>query len=424
MTAIDTPYNLGPDPAPVHLSWSKTWSDLLHMAWPIMLGAGAMALLHTGQASLLGHVPDTRPLYLLSMLQPWYLLFFAFLEALAITAQVFSARSCKAWPKGGIKVAVLLLSLLSLAITAGLLWCVRESDWLLIHYFKVLDEATLAVLPAYILTLAPFALFEILNGTMRGQGRTLPGLIVLGIAVVINLGVTYYLLHAVGMGIEALFYGNLVSGGAATLLMAGVVLFWLDGSGPAPLLPSVIRAATLLAVVGAPVFLSMVVGFFSSTVLFGRMAEFGSEHASGFLLATRLRFFMLIPATALATSLAVLLNQDNEADGGGAHHMARLLQSATGLLVFYAVLVAALYAAQPFLIAALAEDQQVRTAADAMLTLLLPTYIIVAFVVFCHVVMENLGRGGRVLFWTLLLEGPPAGRCCDTPPTSTAQCGC
>jgi hypothetical protein len=35
---------------------------------------------------------------------------------------------------------------------------------------------------------------------------------------------------------------------------------------------------------------------------------------------------------------------------------------------------------------------------------LLPSYVLVAFVVFSHVILENLGRGIRVFVWTVILE--------------------
>lgn len=402
MTALDTSLESGTSQAGAAPRFMATFLQLAAMSWPIMLGAAIMALLHTGQAGLLGNIEDRQPLYLLSMLQPWYLLFFAFLEALAITGQVFSAKSKSLWPKGGLKIAVLVLSILALAILGALLVAVDLGGDLLVSRFGLLDEPTFAVLPRYLLTLSPFLLFEIFNGSLRGQGRTMPGFAVLSAAVAINLGAAWYLLNTYELGIEALFAANLLSGAFAALLIIVIFLFQMRGAGAAPLVPSVIRTATLLLVVGAPVFFSMVVSFFSSTVLFDRMAEFGQEQAAGFLLSVRFRFFLLIPATALATSLAVIVNQVQ--NGSGALRSVLLSQGCAAVLAIYGILVALLYAAYPQLVALMAEAPEIREAANAMLRLLLPTYLLVAFVVFSHVILENLGRGIRVLGWSLLLE--------------------
>lgn len=403
MTAFDTSFAPPIDGRPASApSLANTFMKLATMSWPIMLGAMVMALLHAGQAALLGNIDDTQPLYLISMLQPWYLLFFAFLEALAITGQVFSAKSKFMWPKGGLKIAVVFLSILGLCLLGALLSALQALQGLLVITFTLIDQATFDVLPLYLLTLLPFILFEILNGALRGQGRTLQGFVVLAMAVVVNLGLTYYLLTEKAMGIDALFIGNLVSGLLAAVLISIVFLVEMRGAEKAQLVLSLIRAGTLLAVVGAPVFFSMVVSFLSSSVLFDRMDEFGQEQAVGFLLTVRFRFFLLIPATALATALAVLVNQ---AEGDAPEvRTARLTHGVVTLLALYALLIAGLYIGYEPLVALMVEAPEIRLAADALLRFLLPTYILVAFVVFSHIILENLGRGTRAFAWTVVLE--------------------
>lgn len=402
MTAIDTSFDTGHSTPPLSPTFLQTFQHMASLSWPIMLGAMIMALLHTGQAGLLGHIADRQPLFLLSMLQPWYLLFFAFLEAVAITGQVFSAKSATRWPKGGVKIAVVVLSLLGALLLGGLLGGLHLGETLLTTGYGLIDPAVMAVLPKYLLTLAPFIVFEILNGALRGQGRSFPGFAVLAIAVAINLGLGWYLLTAKGMGIEALFLANLVSGGAATVLLAVVFLVQMRGAGRAPLVPSIIRIATLLGVVGLPVFFSMLVSFVSSSVMFEKMGSFGADQATSFLLAVRMRFFLLIPATALATALAVLVNQaESEAP---AVRTARLGQGVTVMVLLYIGLVSGLYVAHRPLIDLLVAAPEIQQSASAMVRFLLPSYVLVAFVVFSHVILENLGRGIRVFVWTVILE--------------------
>jgi Na+-driven multidrug efflux pump len=74
------------------------------------------------------------------------------------------------------------------------------------------------------------------------------------------------------------------------------------------------------------------------------------------------------------------------------------------MVTLYLVLVASLYMVQGPIIELLVAAPEIRQSASDMLRLLLPSYVLVAFVVFSHVILENLGRGIRVFVWTVALE--------------------
>lgn len=387
--------------------FGTTVSRIAAMAWPIMLGSLAMAILHMGQIALLGNHADKQPLLLLSLLMPFFLLFAAFLEAVAVTAQVFSARSRRDWPGRNVLDATLVLAVTGLVIVillAGAAEAWRRFGGMELPFVR---GEVLEVLGPYLLSLAPLVAFETANGALRGQGRTLPGFVLLSAAVVINLGLCYAFVFELGLGFDGVLLANLASALAVAPVTLVILARGLRGRERGPLGQALARTGMLLGVVGAPVFLSLVVSFFSSAVVVDLVAGFGSDYVSGFLIVARLRFFFLIPAIALATALAVLVNQEG---GGGPsrHRRALLSQGAAAVVLAYAALTAILYFAREPIVGVIAADAALRDATLAVLLVLLPSFFLVGVVVAAQVVLENLGRGVRVLIWTLLLE---AGAC-------------
>lgn len=383
--------------------FGQTVSRMLGLAWPIMLGSIAMAALHLGQIALLGNHADGQPLLLLSLLMPFFLLLMAFLEAVAVTAQVFSARSRRDWPGRNVLDATLVLALLGLAIV-GLLAGGAQA-WRLYGDFEIpfVSAEVLAVLPAYLFSLAPLILFETANGALRGQGRTVPGFVMLGLMVPLNLALCYFFVFEHGLGFEGVLLANF----ASSLLVAPAALLVLGrglrGRERGPFVQALARSGLLLGIVGVPVFLSLAVSVLSSAVIVDLVAAFGPEQVSGFLIVARLRFFFLIPAIAFATALAVMVNQEHQSDDTSGRR-ALLRQGAGFVVLVYAVLTVALGLAHQPLVAALAADAGLRAATTTILVVLLPSFFLVGVVVAAQIVLENLGRGVRVMIWTALLE--------------------
>nr|WP_316654784.1 MATE family efflux transporter [uncultured Gellertiella sp.] len=396
-------------PALERASFVPAFKRILSMSWPIMLGALSMSALNLGQIGFLGNIADPKPLYSMSILQPYYLLLFAFLEALAITSQVFSARSQKAWKRGNIRLACLFLSVVGIAISCGLALLSHVVLPLLQSTWLIADSDAAPLLTPYLLSLAPFVVFEIFNGSLRGEGKTLPGFIILFLAVGANLGITGILVFQKDYGLDGLFIANGVTGTAAALAAAIALFASTKGAEKGPLVQAVMRMGTLLAVVGAPVFLSLVVSFVSSTILIDKVAGFGGQYAAGFVIIVRLRYFFLIPAIAMATSMAVLVNQHFDETDEGKNRRATLINGLLSISLIYLVLTALIFAVRVPLISLIVGNVATRDAAISILNYLLPSFFMVGLVASFQIVLENLGRGARVLFWTLFLEAATSG---------------
>lgn len=390
-----------PRDAPV---FGETFRSMSRICWPIMLGALAMALLNIGQISLLGHHPDTGPLYVMSLLQPAYLLFFAFLEAVSITAQVFSARSRNKWPAGNVMAMSTFLAFfgggVGLAVVGGLylLGTTLEID------IALLTPEMLKALPIFVLSLLPLLAFEVFNGALRGQGKPLVGFIILSLSVCLNIGLAYKFMMIDQMGLESIFYANAISGTLAFILMYAAATVHFRGATRGPLIPALTRMGTLLGVVGVPVFASLMIAMASSAVLFNQLAGFGPEYAAGFLIVFRTRFFFLIPAVALATSIAILVNQQ-AGQKSAAYRKAMLTQGIAIVVGFYTIATAALFLAIGPITQVMAADLAVQNAAALVFTFLIPGFLVIGVAVAFQIILENLDRGVRVMIWMLLLEG-------------------
>ena len=378
---------------------------VLRLAGPILLSSLLMALLNLGQVALLGHAADPRTLYLLSRLQPYTLIFFAVVECLAVTCQVFSARSRARWPRGRVPDATAMLAGAGLCAVAGVAWLVARFGVSAPHWL-IGDAAAGAVLPSYLLSLLPLLVFEIVNGALRGQNRTMPGFAWLGVFVVANLLLTYALVLVDGRGIAGLIIANV----AGLLALPGIVVALARctlGAERGAWRPAIARLGGLLGAVGLPVFLSLAISFFSSSILVDIIAGYGATHASGFLVVLRVRMFFVLPAVALATALALLLNQED--DGEAVYRDRRLGHGAAALCLVYLLMTAALFALRAPLFTILVGDPSVRLGCLVVFSALLPTFPLAGIALGLQIVLENLGRGSRVVAWTVLLEAATWG---------------
>lgn len=384
-------------------AFGATLRSLFHMCWPIMLGAVAMALLNIGQISLLGNHPDSGPLFTMSLMQPAYLLFFAFLEAVSITSQVFSARSRHQWPAGSVMPMAILLTLLGAILGILAVGTIYLATSTFNIQIPLLSPEMLAALPGYVLSLLPLLAFEVFNGALRGQGKPMHGFIVLSLSVVLNLALAYKFLALDGMGIEAIFYANAISGTLAFLLIFAAAAAHFRGKPRGRLVQALMRTGTLLGVVGVPVLMSLLIAMVSSGVLFNELATYGKEYAAGFMIVFRTRFFFLIPAIALATSIAILVNQ--EAGKNDEHYRKTMLSQGIMIIVgFYVLATAALYLAIGPITRLMTTDLAVQDAARLVFTYLVPSFLVIGVAVAFQIILENLDRGVRVMIWTLILE--------------------
>ncbi|MCG7622248.1 hypothetical protein [Epibacterium sp. Ofav1-8] len=385
----------------------QTLSRILLLAIPFAVGAAATSTLNLGKVALLARVPDTGALNTLSLLQPSFILALAIMEGLAITAQVFSARSRHNWPRRGTQRAVLRLcrnGVILFVIVAAVGYAAAET-------LPVQDpeiRLILAHFPLFMLSLVPFVVFDIFYGAMRGQGKVLLGLVPFVGLVAIDLTTTYVLVSQYGWGFEAVLIGNLVG----PILMLPVIALLLrrelrDGED-SPEEPFRIRIRQLQIGVGIPVFSSIVVGFVSASVVFPILSKIGEDSASAFFVVLRYRIAFMIPAIAIGSAIAILVNQLAE-QGQTAQRLRYLIIGVPFMLCLYAIVTALLpqwTGALDLLVPEQAEA--LRAATNQMFTELLITFFLISGSAMLQVILEQLGRGVQVLVITFLIE---AGTC-------------
>lgn len=405
MSAVDA--TTGPetrlDLPPAAPSTGRALGHILILAIPFALGAAVTSVLNLGKIALLSRVADTGALTALSLLQPAFVLILAVMEGLAITNQVFSARSRKAWPRRGVLRASRRLSVVGLIVLTGIAALSYLARYLIPADAVGLMQ-TVELLPGFVLSLTLFTVFDIYFGAMRGQGKILLGLLPFAGLVAIDLAVTYLLVADYGLGFEAVLLGNLAGAGAMLPVIIWLLHREVKDGAESPDEPFRIRLRQLQIGVGLPVFSSLVVGFVSAAVAFPLLARLGQDVVAAFFVVLRYRIAFMIPAIAIGSAIAILVNQAAE-EGEGRTRLRYLVIGVPVMLLLYVGATLAL-PHWSFMLDLLvpAEASALRGATQGMLELLLVTFFLVAGGAMLQVILEQLGRGGQVLAITVLTE--------------------
>lgn len=398
---------LSPDRLPRRISVLR---DMIGMALPLSLGVLAASGLQFSKAWLLSYHPDTGVLTTLSLLQPYHLLLLAFLETLAITNQVFSARSKKNWPLAGIRQSSLIILLAGFLVAALLVVCsyglqslaVRPAAATVATAPGILAPQVLQPLPLYILSIVPFFLFEVYNAALRGQGRVKTGVLSLILLMAVDLSLTYAAMTGFGWGFEAVLLGNVAGPlAAAPIVIIGTHRCSHGGDSPS-LKETLARLRRLLVMIGLPVFLTMVAGFASAAVLFPAMANLGAETAAAFLFVIRLRILFMVPAIAAGSAIAILSNQAQGTPAATSH----LMISTPAMATFYALATLLLIVGAPQLLDHVlpADAAALRLSSTEILLYLAPTFFTTAVATMLQIILEQLERGLFVLLVTVFVE--------------------
>jgi Na+-driven multidrug efflux pump len=382
-----------------------TLGQIIAMALPFALGAIITSALNLGKISMLARSGSTHALEVLSLLQPAFIFVLAVMEGLAITNQVFSARSRNNWPRAGIK-----QSSLSLAMIGVTLLCLASTVAYGIAHTVIFTDRSIDTivrnLPAFLMSMSAFVVFDIYYGALRGQAKLARSLLPFAALVTIDLAVTYVLTRY-GWGFEAVLAGN-VAGPLATLPI--VILLLRHEAGTGPQLPRETlhaRLRQLLAVVGTPLAASILAGSISAVVVFPALAAIGKDYASAFLVVLRFRTAFMIPAIAVGSVIAILINQVAE-DSSPADGIRYLAIGIPAILTGYALLTVALpYWGGPILDLLLSQrggDQDLRAASVLVMRQIQVTFFLVAGTAMLQVILEQLGRAPHVLVITFAME--------------------
>ncbi|MGD9918237.1 MAG: hypothetical protein AB7U46_09470 [Paenirhodobacter sp.] len=388
-----------------------TVRQILLMALPFMLGAIVTSALNLGKIAILAHAGNEQGLNTLSLLQPAFIFVLAVMEGLAITNQVFSARSKNNWPRRGIAAASWRLSLIGIALLSAIAlaaYGLGQGRWLA----QGTIGETLQAMPLFVLSMAAFVVFDICYAALRGQGKLARSLLpFIGLAV-IDLSVTYTLSAHYGWGFEAVLVGNL----AGPLAMLPITIWLLRreaGQGPAVPAPALrARLGQLLLVVGLPLAASILAGAISAAVIFPALADLGRDYASGFMVVLRFRIAFMIPAIAFGSVIAILINQAEE-EGTPEARLRYILFGVPLLLIGYGILAATLpYYSRPvldLLLSQRGDGEALRGVTEEVLTQLQITFFLVAAAAMLQVILEQLGRAPHVFVITIVTEALTCG---------------
>ncbi len=400
MTTIEPDHLLGrPADRPSPVLWR-----ILRLAVPLMVGTLVAAGLQVLKTAILTHHGDTAALFTLAQVQPAFIFMLACLESLAIANQVFSSKSVTNWPKGDVLRATRAFTVIGLVLTAVLAGGFFAAGPLLAGWWPG-GTVLLPQMALFVASMAPFLLFELRNGALRGQGRTGQALAAFGVLIVADAVVTWVAVTQYDLGFNAVLVGN-----AAGPLVALPVVVWMlrREIGTAVRGPvAAFRKHMIGMVIGVagPVFASMFAGSASAAVIFPAMAALGADVSSAFLIVVRIRIFFIIPAVAMGSAIAILINQLPER-GFAAEKRAVLLSGVAMVLVLYALATVGAYAGRFWLVAQIVpvDNAGLSVATIALIDRLIATFYLIAVFTMLQVILEHLGLGVRVLLVTVVSE--------------------
>jgi len=381
-----------------------TVGKIAKIAFPLMVGSLAAAGLQIVKAGLLSYTGQEADLYLLSMVTPAFIFMLAFLESLAITNQVFSSKSVNNWAKGDVFAATKIFSIMGAVLT-----CIVAAGFYGTSFFigglwaegpQILPQMSL-----FVLSLLPFLLFEMRNGALRGQGRTGLALLPFVVLIVTDIAVTWVAVSTFGLGFHGVLIGNI-----AGPLVAMPLAFYLlrreigDAERGAPEKFKKHMIGLTIGVAG-PVFASMFAGSASAAVIFPALANLGQDIASGFLLIVRIRIMFIIPAIAVGSAIAILVNQMPE-QGQGAEKRNILITGILSVLVVYGFATLGIDALRGEMVGFVVgpENAILHSTTAGLMRALAVTFFFIAAFTMVQVILEHLGHGVFVLLVTIVFE--------------------
>lgn len=374
------------------------------LALPLMVGSLAAAGLQVVKAGILSHTGQEEALYTLSLVQPAFIFMLAFLEALAITNQVFSSKSVNNWAKGDVVRATKVFSVVGLVLTGilaigffGASFAV-DGRW----------PTAAGILPAmalFVLSLAPYLLFELRNGALRGQGRTGRALIPFALLILADVAVTWVAVAELNLGFTGVLIGNAVGPLIALPMVAWMLRREIGDAERGEAAAFKKHMIGLTIGVAGPVFVSMFAGSASAAVIFPTLATLGQEVASGFLVIVRIRILFIIPAIAVGSAIAILINQMPE-HGDVREKRGILTVGVTAVLAIYALATGGIYLMRDEVVGLVVPTENAALFAETveLMMVLIATFFLVTAFTMLQVILEHLGLGVRVLIVTIATE--------------------
>lgn len=374
------------------------------LAVPLMIGSLAAAGLQVVKAGILSHHGDEAALYTLSLVQPAFIFMLAFLESLAITNQVFSSKSVENWAKGDVLRSTRIFSVIGLVLTGVLAIGFFGASFAVAGPWPEAADI-LPSMSLFVLSLAPYLLFELRNGALRGQGRTALALMPFAVLILGDVAATWIAVVELNLGFQGVLIGNAAGPLIALPLVAYLLKREIGDAEQGDAAAFKKHMIGLTIGVAGPVFVSMFAGSASAAVIFPALATLGQDVASGFLVIVRLRILFIIPAIAVGSAIAIMINQMPE------HSQVRekrsiLAVGVTAVLGIYAAATCGIYLVRHEVVGLVVpvENAALFEATVALMVTLIVTFFLVAAFTMLQVILEHLGLGVRVLVVTIVTE--------------------
>ena len=350
----------------------------------------------------MGHDPFPS-IYIFSLFLPFSFLLISFTECVSISNQVIVAKktgeqSLEETP--AIALNMMAVGLILTGITALLVFLTGnrlsmffevppQHQTQFIHFSVGMILATAFLIPA-----------RVLNGSLRGLGRVGISFVIAAINTLIYFVLLYIFCTLWGWGLDGLIYATIIDGVLFTLS----ALFVLNRLGHFSFNRQLFawRHETLLflGIVGIPIMLSYLL-IFGSTFFFNQIvSDFGTAAISGFGIAYRLQTFVILPAIAFGSAIAILMNHRL----GAEEPKEAFLICRSGLITVFGVYLSLgfiIYFFRSPLIALFTNDALVIEEGVKFLNSVALTYSWMGVLLSLLVLMEETGDGARAFVLNL-----------------------
>ncbi|MBP2702787.1 MATE family efflux transporter [Microbispora sp. RL4-1S] len=400
MTEV-TRESVRPEPAGAAPPWGGR-REIVRLAAPIVLGEAVGVVVPLIVMALLGRI-DEEALYVRSLYMPLAFLFTALQMGFDVSNQVAAALSqgrerpqdvvpvAASMGRAGAVVwgAVTLLVMVAAQPLAALLEVAPEATGEFVSFLRWVCLANLLFLPT-----------SLVASSLRGYGRPRAAAAIILIGATVEIGGVALLGFGTGLGVLALPVA-MAAGGTAALAFGTAALvrtpLWRE-RGPLTWRP---EAVEHLTGVGLPVAVSFLVIAVSNLGLLWVLGPFGPHVVSGFAAAATLESLILVPATALGSATAIIMNRLR---GAGRHDLLpRVLTAGLAVsLVAYAVLALAVWLPREPLATLLTGSPPVAAETASFLGIVGLTYACMGLTVMTIIAIEQIGGG----FIALLLNVP------------------
>ncbi|MEH1166484.1 MATE family efflux transporter [Micromonospora sp. CPCC 205539] len=337
-------------------------------------------------------------LYVRSLFTPLAFLFFALQAGIGVSAQVAAAVAHGGGQPGAVAAGVASIARVGFPCVAlvGLVaaLCAQPLATLLsvepavradFVAFVRWVSAAMVLLPGPALCVA----------ALRGTGHPWLGGLVLVTTALFEIGLVYLLGLRWGLGSLSVPAAAAVGGVAGTVL--GLILARRRSVWPAGAALTWRPEVTgLLVRIGLPVAMSFVLVFASNLGMLWVLSTFGPFVVSGFAAAITLQSVLVVPAVALGSGVAILMNQHLGA--GQPQRLRALLRAGLELGAGgYALTALVCWSARDPLALVLTGDPAVAHETSRYLAVVSPTYALFGLVLLALTVLEQIGHGPLAL---------------------------